>query len=172
VQPVPVHVLRHLHDPRWLAQQSQHWFLSRGYGGYDHRMLGSGKMMMNAREHPQSPFPVVLEPGQRVCWPLDMAPPAGDWQQAGRCRLPARASLAGTRLVLHLNGTALASTLEVSEPFDNPYRYRDPSPLGSPDDYRAWIVPAELLADSENRIEITMTDGEPAELCYLDVAMT
>ncbi len=171
VQPVPFHVLRHLHDADWLAQQSQHWFLSRGYGGYDPGMLGSGKMMMNARENPQSPFPVILEPGQRVGCTLDMAPSADGWRQAGRCRIQARASLARTTLGLCLNGAALEPTPDVSEPFAHPYRYRDPSPLGQPEDYQAWTVPAELLKDGENVFEISMKEGESAELCYLDIVM-
>lgn len=128
-------------------------------------------MMMNAREAPRSPFPFVLAPGQRASFALDMAPPAGGWNQAGRCRIQARASLAGATLGLRLNGTALAPSADVAEPYANPYQYRDPSPLGKPKDYQAWTVPPGLLKDGENAFEISMAAGKPAELFYLDVAV-
>ena len=66
-----------------------------------------------------------------------------------------------------LNGVDLKPTSDVSEPYPNPY-----SPmLGKPEELRAWAVPLELLKDGNNEIEIGMTEGETAEIVFLDLAV-
>jgi hypothetical protein len=40
-----------------------------------------------------------------------------------------------------------------------------------PEDYYAWTVPTPLLKEGANKIVITMTQGTPVQLFYLDLAL-
>lgn len=165
----PFRIFRDIGDRQALARRPQHWFLARGYGGFDPPYEGrsTAMMMRNARCAPCSPLPGRIEAGQTVLFRLDMAPPAGGWKGDGRLRVQGRETLDGRALAARLGGTPLAATPDVSAPYPSPYA----GMLGSPGDYRAWVVPAALLRDGVNRFEVTMTAGEPAELFYLDIAM-
>ena len=148
----PFEVFKHLGDREWLAGQPQHWFLSSGWG--------------NAFEK-QRALPRKLGKGQTAGFMLDLAPPAGGWQRGGRLRIQAEDALGESQWRATLNGSELAPTEDVSEPYPNPY-----SPmLGQPGEMRAWNVPAGVLKDGENRLEITMAEGKPAKLGFLDLAV-
>jgi len=75
----------------------------------------------NARENPQSPFPLVINPGQRVQIELDMAPPAGGWRGMGKCRIQALHSFADRAVTMRLNGKALTPTLDTEDPYSHGY---------------------------------------------------
>lgn len=75
---------------------------------------------------------------------------------------------------MRLNGKELTPTPDTEDPYSHGYSPDTALSMNDHDctpGYRAWTVPAELLVEGENRFEITMTEGEPAELFYLDVAM-
>jgi hypothetical protein len=49
------------------------------------------------------------------------------------------------------NGEAIAADADVSEPFAVPY----PSMIAKPEELRAWLVPARLLREGKNSLEVT-----------------
>jgi len=162
----PFQVFNGLLDPAWLARQPQHYFLSSGWGNpFVKRAV----------------LPRKIAAGQTTKFTLDLAPPAGGWTKGGRFRIQAEAALGDSRpstmlgaaLSLSkgrwratLNGQELAPTDDVSEPYPNPY----PPMLGRPEELRAWLVPANLLRDGLNQIEVTLQSGDPAQLAFLDLA--
>ena len=107
------------------------------------------------------------ERGHAETFTLDLAPPTGGWKRGGRLRIQGEDSLGESRWTARLNGRELTATEDVSEPYPNPY----PPMLGKPDELRAWRVPADVLKDGDNRIEITMAEGKAAKLDFLDLAV-
>jgi len=151
----PFFVLQHLGDRGWLAQQPQHYILAEGWGS----------MGMVGRQMPR-----VCEPGQSEKFALDMAPPAGGWKAGGRFRVQAEGDLGESQWQAVLNGVELEETGDTSEPYENPY----PQLLGMPEQHRAWVVPAQLLKDGINEVEVTMVDAAGqagARLVFLDFAL-
>jgi len=148
----PFHVFKHLGDRKWLAQQPQHYFLASGWG--------------NPFAKP-SVLPRKMAAGQTEAFTLDLAPPTGGWKRGGRLRIQDEDSLGESRWTARLNGKELAATDDVSEPYSNPY----PPLLGKPEELRAWGVPASVLKDGLNRIEITMAQGKASKLAFLDLAL-
>lgn len=148
----PFHLFSHLGDPAWLARQPQHYILG------------------NVWDQPHVPnrqIPKKVAPGQTVMFTLDMASPENSWKTDGRLRIQGSESLGGSQWTAQFNGVDLKPNSDVSEPYSNHY-----SPLlGNPEELRAWTVPAGLLKDGINKIEITMIEGEPAELIFLDLAV-
>ncbi len=148
----PFEVFKHLGDREWLARQPQHWFLASGWGNPFVK---------------RSVLPRKIGKGQTSAFALDLAPPAGGWQRGGRLRIQTEDALGDSRWQARLNGSDLAPTEDVSEPYPNPY----PPMLGTTEEMRAWSVPAGALKDGENRIELTMMEGKPAKLEFLDLAV-
>jgi hypothetical protein len=149
----PFHVFRRLGDPAWLATQPQHYVLSSGWS--------------NPFVKP-SALPHVIAAKRGVSMRLDLAPPTGGWQHGGRVRIQAADSLAGTRWHIAFNGAPLSSTDDVSEPYPNPY----PSMLGQPEQMRAWHVPAALLVDGLNHVELKLESGPESRVEFLDLAVS
>jgi hypothetical protein len=136
-------IFEHIGDPAWLARQPQHYFL--GDRGYANRQL-----------------PKKLKSGSV----RTMAPPEGGWKTDGKLRVQGRGSLDKIRLAARFNGVDLETTSDVSEPYPSPY-----SPmLGMPEELRAWVVPSGLLKDGLN-IEISLIEGEPAEIIFPDLVV-
>jgi hypothetical protein len=144
----PFHVFKHLGDREWLARQPQHWFLASGWG--------------NPFAKP-TVLPRKMAVGKPETFTLDLAPPAGGWKRSGRLRIQGEDSLGESRWSAQLNGKDLAATDDLSEPYPNPY----PPMLGKPEELRAWSVPAGLLKDG-----ITMTDGKPVRVAFIDLAVS
>jgi len=144
----PFHVFKHAGDPAWLARQPQHYFLGVNWNPYEvkNRMIRT------------------LAEGHGTTFYFDMAPPEGGWKKGGRFRIQSEADLEGTRWRVLLNGVELASTPDVSEPYETPYT----NCLGTPQTLRAWLVPPELLKDGMNTVEITLLAGGEARLVFLD----
>ena len=61
---------------------------------------------------------------------------------------------------------ALMASDDVSEPFPVPY----PSMLGKAEALRAWKVPANLLREGRNALELTLTVGAPTNIVFIDLA--
>lgn len=148
----PFGVLARLRDPAWLARQPQHWFLAPGW---DNPFIRPPLL------------PRKIQPGVPASFALDLAPPSGGWKKGGRLRLQAESSLDGSAWRLRLNGTELAASTNLSEPYGNPYTPM----LGRPEQLRAWQVPASLLRDGVNRIEAAMPAGEPSRVMLLDLGI-
>ena len=148
----PFHIFNHLENPPCLAHQPQHYFLAKGW----HSPL-----------LPNRPMPKKVDPGKPTVFTLDMAPPEDDWKVNGRLRIQCSESLGDSKWMARFNGVDLEPSSGVSEPYPNPY----PPLLGKPEELRAWNVPIDLMEDGINSIEITMTEGEPAEIVVLDLAV-
>jgi len=143
----PFHVFKHMGDPSWLARQPQHYFLSDH--GYVNRYL-----------------PKKLAKGASISFTMDIAPPAGGWKKEGKLRIQTRQNMGNARLKARINKVKLEPSGDVSEPYPNPY----PPMLGTPETLRAWTVPPGVLKDGLNDIEITMLEGTPADVIFLDIA--
>jgi len=148
----PFHVFKHLGDPAWLAEQPQHY------------VLGA---VWNEPPVSNRPLPKVVTAGASANFSLDMAPPSGDWKKEGRLRIQAEAPLGDSVWMATFNGEALAETGDRSEPYETPYTPM----LGSPEQHRAWRVPAAIVKDGMNAIEVRMEAGEEAKLVFLDIAI-
>jgi len=149
----PFHIFQHLADPDWLARQPQDYFA--GYIWDSPHRAGRPFYL-----HPS-------KPGELQEIDLDMVPPTGGWKAGGRLRIQGRGTLGDSQWKVTLNGTELPPTKDVSEPYPNPY----PVALGAPEDYRAFLVSASLLHEGINRIVVTMIQGAPIQLFYMDIGM-
>ena len=147
----PFEVIKRLRDPAWLAQQPQHWFLAPGW-----RAPGSKP----------TPVPRRIEPGQVAKFVLDLAPPKDGWKRDCRLRAQTAEPITVSHFTATLNGTALSSTDDITEPFASPYR----SLLGTPETLRAWRVPASLLLAGVNRLEIRLASGSAVDIAFIDLA--
>ena len=149
----PFEIHRGCADPAFVARQPQHYFIGETWW-----WIGKGRFPLNRQ----------FKPGEPTTFQLEMAPPAGGWRLDGRLRIQSPEELGATRWRAVMNGVELTETDDRSEPYANPY-----SPLlGTPEQHRAWIVPANLCKDGINTIEITLVDGgKPVPIVFLDVAM-
>lgn len=147
----PFVALDRLHDRAWLARQSQHYFLSVSNNPPSAPSAFS-------RQH-------RLQLGRHAEFVIDLATPEGGWRKNARLRLEATQPWDGRTLQVTFNGKFLEATTDVSEPYTSPY-----TPAPRPERLRAWLVPAELLRNGENRIDIVLLSGSGIELRFLDLA--
>ena len=148
----PFHIFEHIGDKEWVARQPQHYFI--------------GKIWNNPRKT-YVPLPQKLEPGKHyITFHIPMAPPTGGWKQDARMRFQADEPWSGQKLTVRFNNTNLKTTKDVSEPYPIPYK----SGIGLPEQYRAYTIPKEILADGINQLEIKFANGKPLNLIYLDIA--
>lgn len=149
----PFEVHKGMRDSAFCAKQSQHYVMSEGWYA-----LGRDR----------TPLPAVLESGKSHTARMDLAPPEKGWQQGGRLRIQAESDLGDSKWSATFNGSALEETEDRSEPYDNPY----PQLMGEPQEHRAWTVPAYVLKDGVNEIEITLHEGiGKARVLFLDLAL-
>jgi hypothetical protein len=148
----PFEVFEHLGDRAWLARQPQHYFLASGWG--------------NPFAKPNV-LPRKLKADQQTLFPLDLAPPAGGWQRDGRLRIQCKADLDTQRFTARLNGMELVATADLAEHG----LVFNPVLLGTPATLRGWTVPAHLLRDGVNQLEVKLNAGTPIEIAYLDVEL-
>jgi hypothetical protein len=149
----PFEIHRGISDREFVARQPQHYVVSEGWY----------KMGLCRRE-----IPAQFAPREGRTVTFDLAPPAGGWCTGGRLRIQSDADLGESRWTACLNGTRLAESDDRSEPYDNPY----PQLLGTPAQHRAWIVPAEILRDGKNRVELTFVSGiDAARVVFVDLAL-
>ena len=144
----PFHIFKHMGDPKWLARQPQHYFISeRWYVGQQ--------------------LPKTFELGKTISFNMDMAPPAGGWKKGGKLRIQSHISLGDSKWTVRLNGVSLEPNSDVSEPYPNPY----PPMLGIPEELRAWSVPADALKDGMNKVDVTMVAGGKADIVFIDLGI-
>jgi hypothetical protein len=145
----PFEALDALRDPAALARSPQHWFIAAGW-----RAPGMKPLQV----------PRTIEPGRQAPFHFDLAPPAGGWQGSARLRVQCDRPLTDGPWSAVFNGQLLVATKDVSEPYLVPY----PSLLGQPEELRAWQVPATLLREGINRLELT--SPEPCTIRFIDLA--
>jgi hypothetical protein len=149
----PFEILGRLRDPDWVARQPQHYFAT-----------GSGNPAWPSSLRSNSN---ALRTDRPIKITLDMAPPNGGWKTGGRLRVQSKDPFGESKLSVRFNGQLLQATPDVSEPYANPY----PGGLGSAETLRAWNLPADLLTDGANSIEIKLAQGSPLVLSCVDVAV-
>lgn len=143
----PFEALKALRDPQTLAKGPQHWFIAPGW-----RSPGAKPL----------PVPRKIELNKSAKFNFDLAAPRGD----ARVRIQADRSLAGTEWGAVFNGEVIAATDDVSEPFAVPF----PSMLGKAEELRAWLVPAKLLREGRNSLEVTQKSGGACSVLFVDLA--
>lgn len=147
----PFEALKALSDPKVLAKEPQHWFIAQGWRAPGMKPL---------------PVPRKIEAGKTQKFNFDLAPPAGGWKQDGRVRIQADKALDAGEWSATFNGEVVEATKDVSEPFAVPY----PAMLGKAEEMRAWMVPAKLLREGKNSLEVTLKQGEPVAVIFVDLA--
>jgi len=143
----PFDALKALNDPRALANAPQHWFIAFGW-----RAPGA--------KPPAVPRKITR--GKTEKFNFDLASPRGD----ARVRIQSDKSLAGGEWTALFNGVQLSASDDVTEPYDVPF----PSMLGKPEELRAWIVPAALLREGKNSLEVTRQSGDECAIVFVDLA--
>lgn len=149
----PFDLLEPLRDRSWLARQPQHFFLAPGWN--------------NSFVRPPL-LPRLLDAGKSTRFGMDLAPPAGGWKHEARLRVQTLAAMSDHVLTARLNGLDVPAATNVAEPFANTH----PAMLGQPVQLRAWTVPASLLEDGNNVVELTLTTGAPVTLTVIDLTCT
>ncbi|MFZ4768427.1 MAG: hypothetical protein ACOYMN_26060 [Roseimicrobium sp.] len=144
---LPFEALKALRDPQTLAKSPQHWFIANGW-----RSPGAKPL----------PVPRKVEQNKPAKFNFDLASPRGD----AHVRIQADTNLTGTEWTATFNGEAIAATADVSEPYAVPY----PSMLGKPEELRAWLIPARLVREGKNSLEVTLKSGKPMTVLFVDLA--
>ncbi len=147
----PFEALEALRDPQALAQEPQHWFIAQGWRAPGMKPL---------------PVPRQVEAGKLAKFNFDLSAPQDGWKQDARVRIQAAKSLGADEWTATFNGEPLAATDDVSEPFAVPY----PSLIAKPDELRAWTIPAERLREGKNSLEVTLREGAPVSIVFVDLA--
>ncbi|HEY3899853.1 MAG TPA: hypothetical protein VGM54_14635 [Chthoniobacter sp.] len=148
----PFGIVRELGDAAKLAREPQHWFLAPGW---------------------ENPFakpallPRKIESAKNATFTMDLAAPDGGWKKDGRFRIQTLAPVEKKRLTVKWNGTELAPTDNVTEPYPNP----DPAMLGTPETLAAWVMPVALLREGRNEMNVTLERGEAVDVAYVDLAV-
>lgn len=143
----PFDALKALNDPKALAQQPQHWFIVFGW-----RAPGAKPPAV----------PRKIEMNKPAKFNFDLASPRGD----ARVRIQADGTIEGTEWTATFNGEAISPTDDNSEPYPVPY----PSMLGKPEELRAWTIPAKLLREGKNSLEVTRRSGGECSIVLVDLA--
>jgi hypothetical protein len=141
----PFHVLKHLGEPEWLARQPQWYFLAKAY---------------------HAPLPRRFTKGQTDTFTLDMAP-TDHQTKDGLLRLMMDRNSSQCQWAAKLNGTALVPADFVRKPLDHPYE----AGLGQPDQYACFTCPRTAVGDGPNRIALTLIDGDPVSVEYVDLVL-
>lgn len=147
----PFEALRDLRSPEVLARAPQHAFIAPGW-----RAPGMKPLQV----------PRKIEPGRSAKFNLDLAAPAGGWKKDARARIQADRRLGDSEWTAAFNGEPVSATSDVSEPFS----VACPSMMGEPDELRAWTVPAGLLREGLNSLEVVVHGGPACSVLFVDLA--
>lgn len=143
----PFEALKALREPQALAKGPKHWFIAFGW-----RSPGAKPL----------PVPRKMALNKAEKFNFDLAAPHRD----ARVRIQADLSLEGSEWSATFNGEAITTADDVSEPFAVPY----PSMLGKPNELRAWLVPAKLMREGKNSLEVMQKSGRACTLRFIDLA--
>ena len=95
---------------------------------------------------------------------MRMASPQDGWKEDGKIRIQCESNLRYTSWRWWFNDVELIPTKDKSE-FISVYN----GGFGNPDEYKAWIVPKELMRDGINYIGVKLEDGDDTEIIYIDL---
>jgi hypothetical protein len=115
---------------------------------------------------PNRPLPKTYQAGQAHTFTLDIAP-TEHRQTDGLLRLMTKDDCSGCRWSVALNETPLTPTGFVRKPLDHPYE----AGLGEPGQYACFTCPRSAVVDGRNTIRITLSQGGPATVQYLDLVL-
>ncbi len=153
----PFGVIDHFHDRKWLARQAQHYWIPHWWKtGYHGRQFQLPKTFVVGTEHKLQ---------------IDLAFPDVGVKQA-TLRIQHSGDALGLQWAAWLNGSALPSRDDVTEPFADPYGGFQ----GRPEDYAAWDCPVKLLQDGLNHLKVKLLQGPISEqfatdVIYVDLAV-
>ncbi len=145
----PFYIIRKIRDKKWLARQPQHYYLTRFDADYKR----------------VTKLPVKV--GELQTFKLDMAPPVDGWEAGGRLRVQFLTPYNGSKWKLRFNNTELEPTGDISEPYPSPYK----DGLGDSQTLLAWKLPAEIIKNGINKIELAAIEGTPPRLISIDIAV-
>ena len=148
----PFDALKALRDPQTLAQEPQHWFIAPGWRAPGMKPL---------------PVPRQVVLGKASKFDFELAPSKVAGSIDARVRIQANKTLANTEWTATFNNEAISISPDVSEPFAVPY----PSMIAKPDELRAWTIPAKLLREGSNSLEVTLKTGGPVSVMFIDLAV-
>jgi hypothetical protein len=149
----PFHIFKNIGNKEWVAKQPQHYFL--------------GKIWNHPRK-PYVPLPQRLEKNKHyITFHINMVPPEGGWKKDAKMRFQIDQAWSGQKLIVRFNNTHLYTIKDVSEPYEIPYK----AGIGRPEQYRAYRIPKELLANGLNQLEVKLVKGDPVDLIYTDIAV-
>jgi hypothetical protein len=112
------------------------------------------------------PVPRQLVTGKPASFTFQLAPPQDGWKSTARLRAQFDTAPSPGEWKATFNGETIPATSEISEPFPVPY----PAMLGKPNELRAWTVPATLLHEGTNRLELSFQGSNTPNLIFLDLA--
>ena len=151
-QEPPFHVFAKLHDPKWLAEQPQWYFVD------DHGF-----------SYPKSDYrgmlPLEFASGTTHELALDLAPTPR--LKRGLLRLMMREDASACDWSVSMNGTRMDPTPFVRDPLPGDY----PHARGAANQYVSFACPVAILRDGKNHLRITQTAGPEATLRYVDLVL-
>lgn len=149
----PFEALKALGDRQALArEEKQHWFIAFGW---------------RAPGMKPPAVPRKAKVGKVEKFNFDLVAPDGGWKGDSRVRIQVDKALEGTEWSATFNEAKIETSTDVAEPFPVAY----PSMLGKPEELKAWVVPAKLLKEGKNSLEVTMTKGEARTVVFVDLAI-
>ncbi|MBE6632940.1 MAG: hypothetical protein E7620_01205 [Ruminococcaceae bacterium] len=148
----PFEIFRGLKDPAFLEKQPQHYF-----EGATENMLIHDFDLKSA----------VWEAGETHSFTMEMQAPEGGWKQDGVLRLESLQKVSGLDIEVHVNGVLVQLTTVLEEPYENPYL----NLLGTPEQWRAYTVPAYLLQNGANEITVVNRSSSSIRLYFVDLAI-
>jgi hypothetical protein len=142
----PFHVLPKLVDRDFLAKQPPYYYLAGA---------------SYSRELPRT-----FNNGQSWRFQLDMLPTGENTTL--RLRIHATKPIGDSRFTAKMNKAELMPTEDVSAFYDNPY-----DRMITPDAKHrlAWVLPANVVRDGLNKIELTLESGGPVTLFWMDTGI-
>lgn len=150
----PFHVIDHLGDSAYLANQPQHWFFTKGW-----RSDFDGDRFK---------MPQTVKVGSTLEIQFDLSEPKGGWQQGGRLRIQGENNLDDTMWSVKFNDLPLIPSPDKSEPYTDAY----PPLLGEPPMIQAWDVPAKCAKHGKNTLSIQLNEANASQqLDYIDLAL-
>ena len=141
----PLHVLKRLGDPEWLAKQPQWYVWSSNWFS-----------QMQGR----------FDKGDAYVYKLDMAPTEHQ-RNDGVFRLMTKEDCSKRRWMVKVDGTTLEPIAYVHKPIDHPYE----SGMGDPSNYACFKCPRALVRDGVNKVVLILEDGARTTVQYMDLVL-
>jgi hypothetical protein len=146
----PFEVLGRLGDRKFVAGQPQWYVLSKSW---------SNATLLGPR-----PLPKTFKAGQRQTFALDLVSRPSRGDALFRVRFPIEAG--ARRWTVEANGVKLEPVAFVAKPIDHPFD----ACLGEAAEFACFACPRRALKAGVNEFAVTLGEGGPAVVEYLDLA--